>query len=460
MAHGPLMLSVSGARGIVGESMTPEVALDFAAAWGSFIRQAARGTAVICLGRDTRPSSQMLAAAAGAGLAGVGCPVIDLGVVATPTVSVMLTRLRAAGGMMITASHNPGPWNGLKCIGPDGCAPGAADVQKVVRLFREKSFSLAAPEAVAPIAQEDGGNAAHVERVLGEIDPAPIRAAGFKVVLDSINGAGCASGRALLEGLGCEVIQINGEPHGRFAHDPEPVEANLEQLRRATAAEEAAIGFALDPDADRLAIVDERGHSPGEEYTLVLAARRVLDLRGGCPIVVNLSTSRMIDDLARRYPGASVHRTPVGEANVAAGMKAAGAPVGGEGNGGVIFRPVCWIRDGLSSMALILGLLAETGQPPGAIVETIPRYVMIKHRFDRGELSGPDAMRRAVERVSRRFATEHISTADGVRVDAEDGWVHLRPSNTEPIVRLIAEAGTKERAWELLDEVAVAAGLR
>ncbi len=460
MAGGSLMLSVSGARGIVGESMTPEVALDFAAAWGSFIRQRSRGTAVICLGRDTRPSSQMLAAAAGAGLTAVGCPVIDLGVVATPTVSVMVGRLRAAGGMMITASHNPAPWNGLKCIGPDGCAPCAADVLEVVRLFREKTFPRAAAESIAPVARDGGGNAAHVERVLGEIDPAPIRAAGLKVVLDSINGAGCESGRSLLDSLGCDVLQINGEPHGRFAHDPEPVEGNLEQLRRATAAEEAAIGFALDPDGDRLAIVDERGHFPGEEYTVVLAARRVLDLRGGGPIVVNLSTSRMIDDLARRYPGASVHRTPVGEATVAAGMKATGALVGGEGNGGVIFRPVCWIRDGLSSMALILGLLAETREAASELVRTIPRYVMIKHRFDRGELSAPDAMRRAVDRVSKRFANERVSTADGVRIDADDGWVHLRPSNTEPIVRLIAEAATKERAWELLDEVAVAAGLR
>lgn len=470
------MLSVSGARGIVGSSMTPAVAADFAAAFGSWIKNSARQPQpLVCLGRDSRPSGEMLAHAAIAGLASVGCRVIDLGVVTTPSVAVMITHHKAAGGMAITASHNPIKWNGLKCLNADGVAPPPDQARTIIERFEDKNFQYAPVEEIPPAARDDSANDRHVAKVLAAIDPKPIRAAKFKVVLDSVNGAGCAPGRMLLEALNCKVVHINGEPNGRFAHTPEPVEENLTELKERTRVEKAACGFAQDPDADRLAIIDENGTFIGEEYTLVLAAKRVLDLAHNQPdaqarrnhlnaviLATNLSTSRMIDDLAAQYPGTQVLRTAVGEANVVAALKPLGnrALLGGEGNGGVILPGVCWVRDSLSAMALVLSLMAASRSRLGKIVDGIPRYRMIKHKFDLASLGGPEAVTHALEQVRKRFADQKLSTIDGVRIDFADGWVHLRPSNTEPIVRLIAEARDDSRALQLIDEVAVAAGLK
>jgi len=470
VADAPLMLSVSGARGIVGRSMTPAVAADFAGAFGSYIKSSTRTkNPLLCVGRDSRPSGEALARAAMAGLAAVGCRVVDLGIVTTPSVAVMIGLHRAAGGMEITASHNPIEWNGLKCLNSDGVAPPPEVAGEIIRRFKNRDIDSVAAQDIPPITRDDSTNDVHVSKVLSHIDAEPIRQAGFKVVLDSINGAGCISGRMLLEKLGCEVVHLNGEPTGLFAHTPEPVEVNLTELAKTTKASRAAIGFAQDPDADRLAIVDEHGRYIGEEYTLVLAAKRVLDTLGPGKsetiLAANLSTSRMIDDLAAQYPGVKVLRTAVGEANVVAAMKASGdrAVLGGEGNGGVILPKVCWVRDSLSAMALVLGLLAEQRVPLSAIVQQLPRYVMIKHKIDLKDVGGAEFVKSAIQRVIKRFKDQKLSTIDGVRIDfgpPENGWVHLRPSNTEPIVRLIAEAQTDSRAWELIDEVAVAAGIK
>jgi phosphomannomutase len=404
-----------------------------------------------------------------AGLASVGCRVIDLGTVTTPSVGVMILHHRAAGGMVITASHNPIKWNGVKCLNADGVAPPPEQARAIIERFEDKDFLFSPVEEIPPSTRDDSSNDRHVAKVLGAIDPKPIRAAKFKVVLDSVNGAGCVSGRMLLESLGCTVVHINGEPTGRFAHTPEPLEENLGELKDRTRAEGAACGFAQDPDADRLAIVDETGAFIGEEYTLVLAAKRVLDLlvqpkreTRNSVIATNLSTSRMIDDLAAYYPGTQVLRTAVGEANVVAALKPVGdrAVLGGEGNGGVILPQVCWVRDSLSAMALVLSLMAASRMRLSEIVQSLPRYKKIKHKFDLESLGGSEVVADALDRVKKRFADEKVSTIDGVRIDLADGWVHLRPSNTEPIVRLIAEATSDSRAWELLDEVAVAAGFK
>ncbi len=438
------MLSISGARGIVGESMTPAVAMDFAAAFGSSVRAGgAPDNPTVCLGRDTRPSGDRLSAAAAAGLAAVGARVVDLGVVATPTVGVMVAEHRAHGGIVITASHNPVQWNGLKCITSGGHAPSVQSTAEILRRFRERDFMLTRPRAFVPRETDDRGPGLHVKRVLAQIDVASIRSAGLRVVLDSNNGAGGAAGRLLLEALGCEMIALNETPHGEFTHDPEPLADNRRHLAAQTAARDAAVGFGQDPDADRLAIVDERGRYIGEEYTLVLAARRVLAGRGPGPIAVNLSTSRMIDDVAHRYPGAEVHRTPVGEAHVVAEMKRCEAILGGEGNGGVILPSVCWIRDSLGAMALVLDLLAAARQPLSTLVEQMPRYVMIKSKVE-GEVDAA--------RFAEHFAGARINSIDGVRADLDDGWVHVRPSNTEPVIRVIAEAQTQDRAQQLIDE--------
>lgn len=455
----PLMLSISGARGIVGESMTPAVAERFAAAFGSYLRETTgRADPVICLGRDSRRSGEQLAPAAADGLGSVGGRVVDLGVVTTPSVAVMVDSLGAAGGLIVTASHNPLPWNGLKCLLAGGVAPPPEHMDRIIDRFTAPDVAPGGASGTPPPQRDDSAHERHVARVLDHVDPGPVRVAGFTVLLDSVNGAGCAPGRMLLERLGCTVIHENGEPTGDFAHPPEPTEANLAQVAPLVAARGAAAGFAQDPDADRLAIIDERGTYIGEECTLVLAAKRLLDREGGGPLVVNLSTSRMIDDLAARYPGASVIRTPVGEANVAAAMQAAGALVGGEGNGGVIFPPVCRVRDSLTAMALVLELMAAEGRPLSAIVADLPRYYMIKHSF-RLQAGGEAASAVAIQRVVSRFADRRLNTEDGVRADFDDGWIHLRPSNTEPIVRLIVEAKTPQRARALLDEVAAAAGL-
>ncbi len=251
-------------------------------------------------------------------------------------------------------------------------------------------------------------------------------------------------------------MHFNSGADGRCDHGLEPLEANLIALAKATAARGAAAGFAQDPDADRLAIVDDRGRYIGEECTLVIAARRLLDVRGGGPVVVNLSTSRMIDDLCAVRPGAGVHRTAVGEANVAAAMKRLGSFVGGEGNGGVIVPEVCWARDSHVAMGLALDTLAAEKRPLSAIVDGLPRYAMVKRKLD---LPVRDAVAAMIERVAARFAAQRVDRTDGVRVDFADGWVHLRGSNTEPIVRLIAEAKTVERANALLEDVTRAAGM-
>jgi phosphomannomutase len=446
--------------------MTPAVASDLAAAFGSFIKKSTGSRSpLLCLGRDSRPSGESLAHAAIAGLSSVGCRVVELGIVTTPSVAVMIGKHKAAGGMEITASHNPGEWNGLKCLNADGVAPPPEQANQIIRRFKERDF--ATDSTASGVQRDDSTHQTHVDKVLAHIDPEPIRAAKFKIVLDSINGAGCIPGKMLLEELGCEVIHLNGEPTGQFAHPPEPVETNLQDLAKRTKSANAECGFALDPDADRLAIIDDGGTYIGEEYTLVLAAKRVLDLHANQAghshvIAANLSTSRMIDDLAAQYQRVKVVRTGVGEANVVAAMKPQGknAIIGGEGNGGVIFPPVCWVRDSLSSMALVLGLLADSRLRLRDIVNQLPRYKMIKHKFDLKDLGGPGFIKSAMQRVIERFKDARISTIDGVRLDFDDGWVHLRPSNTEPIVRLIAEAKTDSRAWELIDEVAVAAELK
>jgi phosphomannomutase len=454
------MLSVSGARGIVGATMTPVVAAEYAAAFGSYIRDTTgHRRPRLIVGRDSRLSGAILADAAVAGLRSVGCDVVRLGIVTTPSVAVMINTHSAAGGVVLTASHNPIQWNGMKCLNQDGVAPPVDEAQQIIDRFRRKDISWVGVHELGTSRFDDTTHVTHIGRVLAAIDPGPIRARKFKVVLDSVNGAGCVAGKLLLRELGCTVHHLNGEPTGDFAHTPEPIEENLTELAAAVAQQGADVGFAQDPDADRCAVIDEAGRYIGEEYTLALCAKRMLDVHGGAPMAANLSTSRMIDDIAAKYEGARVARTAVGEANVVDAMKQAGAIVGGEGNGGVIVPSVCWVRDSLSSMAIILGLMAAEDRELSRIVNELPRYAMVKHKVDLDQVGGRAAIDPMMDRVREAFADERIDDADGVRIDFEDGWVHLRPSNTEPIVRLIAEGRTDERAWEIIRTVAEVAGL-
>ena len=454
------MLSVSGARGLVGKSMTPEVAAGIAAAFGTEVRAGTGGTPTMLVGNDGRASGPDLVEAAIGALVSAGCRVIDLGTVTTPTVGVMTAELHAQGAIVVTASHNPIEWNGIKCLDSNGLAPPPKEAARIIERFKRRDFQFVPEDERSGSAKDDTGNAVHVERVLSMVDVQLIRSRGFRVVLDSVNASGGPAGRMLLEALGCEVRHINGEQTGVFTHPPEPIEENLRDLAdqvRGNAG--AACGFAQDPDADRLAIVDENGRYIGEEYTLALAALRMLQSRGGVPLAANLSTSRMIDDIASQFEGASVLRTAVGEANVVDGMRACGAPLGGEGNGGVIVPEVGWVRDSIAAMALVLELMAAEGRPLSAIVDGLPRYAMVKRKLDLGGIGGREAIQPALDRLRKSHATARISDVDGLRVDLEAGWIHLRASNTEPIIRLISESRDPGSAAALADEAAKAAGL-
>ncbi|MCE9619382.1 MAG: phosphoglucosamine mutase [Planctomycetes bacterium] len=459
MDSAPLMLSVSGARGIVGQSMTPEVAVAFGLAFGSWLRDHVEGTPRVITGRDGRHSGAALLESAIAGLASTGCRVTDLGVAMTPTVGVMVLHDKADGALISTASHNPIEWNGFKCLDASGAAPPAAQANAIIERFKAMGRAPAVSAPATPVARRHDADEIHVQRVLKLIDRDAIRAAKLSVVVDSVNGAGCHAVRVLLKALGVHLEHLNGEVTGQFAHTPEPIEANLRQLAGAVAKGGFACGFAQDPDADRLAIVDERGRFIGEEYTLALCALRVLERGGPGAMATNLSTSRMIDSVAAMFPGSRVLRSAVGEANVVSAMKAAHCVVGGEGNGGVIWPSVCWIRDSLSGIALTLELLAKRGTPLSTIVSEIPAVSMIKRKLELAGIGGIAAVRPALERVTKSFAKAKLDTTDGVRIDLPEGWVHLRASNTEPIIRLIAEAGSVKAANDLADEVAASAGL-
>jgi phosphomannomutase len=447
-----LMLGVSGLRGLVGESLSPEVIGAYAHAFISHLKATespANGKYfVVVLGRDSRPSGGFVRDAAVAALTASGAHVIDLGVVTTPGTAMMVKKLNADAGIVATASHNPIIWNGLKLLDRRGIAPPPSFIAKIIERFRSTDRAYVSVDKIVASSSNDQTNAHHVDRVLSHVDVLGIASKRFKVVIDSINGAGCVGGSTLLSKLGCNIIQINGEPTGQFAHEPEPTEKNLTDLCSEVRRQKAHVGFAQDPDADRLAIVDENGRYIGEEYTLALASEYILRKKPGSLAAANLSTSRMLDDIAARH-GGRVIRTPVGEANVVEGMLAHGAIIGGEGNGGVIDPRIVAGRDSLTSIAYTLALMAEENRPLSQIVDSLPRYVIIKDKF---ECRREDADR-AVAALKQHFASEKVDTQDGIRIDWPDAWVHARPSNTEPIMRIIAEAPTRESAESRIKQV-------
>lgn len=442
-----LMIGVSGVRGLVGKTFTPELVLQFAHAYGTVLEGGP-----VTLARDSRPSGEMFALAAAAGLAAAGCHVSDLGIAMTPTAAFAIRAGAQRGGIIITASHNPAPWNGLKFLDEQGLGPDPETVKRV-SVVREQHRYRHAESGFAPLRRDVDAGARHAVAVRAavEVELAPLK--GVRVVLDSVNGAGGIATPSFLRSLGCDVVHINAEPNGVFAHAPEPIAENLTQLCEEVRAAKAVIGLAQDPDADRLALVDERGRFVGEEYTLALGAWSVLSRRKGA-VAANLSTSRMVDDLAQRF-GARVFRTPVGESHVARAIRRHDCVIGGEGNGGVIDPRISPVRDSLSAMSLVLQLMASTGKSVSELVAELPRYVMIKQKF---ECPAP-RIAQAVDALAAAFAGERLDRADGVRIDLPDGWVHVRPSNTEPIVRFIAEARDADAAERIIARARSAAGL-
>jgi phosphomannomutase len=445
MSNNGLMVSVSGIRGRVGESLTPEVVARFAAGFGAWSAQSSKGQSEIVVGRDSRVSGPMFHRATVAALQSVGCRVIDIGLTTTPTCQLAVEHHHAAGGLMISASHNPIEWNALKFIGSSGLFLEAKE-GAAMRALVDGSIPRATWDRLGTVTQDDHAAERHLERVLEipYLDVKGIRARHLKVALDCVRGAGRVIMPALLERLGCEVVAINLEADGRFPRPPEPVAENLGDLERLVLDSGAAVGFAVDPDVDRLALVSEKGQAIGEDYTLALAARLVLRHRRGT-VVTNLSTSRVVDD-AVRSAGADVVRAPVGEVNVAIRMREEDAPVGGEGNGGVILREVHLGRDAPVGAALTLQLLHEENRPLSSIVGDLPRYVIVKDKLERPAAS-LDSVYATLRQV---FADASADTQDGLRLAWSDRWVHVRPSGTEPIVRVIAEAPTEREAKELV----------
>jgi phosphomannomutase len=442
-----LIISVSGMRGVVGENLTPMIAAEYGCAFGTFLRSSIDTGGrpfTVCIGRDSRVSGPMLMSAVTAGLCAVGIDVIDLGLVPTPSVGIMLRELGCEGGVIITASHNPIPYNGIKLLLGNGMAPPPATASEIRRTFWDRHFHFVSSDRCGRVTCNTQTERVHIEKVLAIIEAERVAAQKYRVVLDSVNGAGGAVTKALLTQLGCEVVAINEEPTGLFAHEPEPTAENLTGLCWRVKQEHANLGFAQDPDADRLAIVDEKGAYIGEEYTLALAAMQMFSKRTGAA-AANLSTSRMIDDVARRA-GGSVIRTPVGEANVANAMIEHHCIVGGEGNGGVIDLRVGPIRDSLVGIALVLQLMAETGKSISQLVQEIGGYSMHKDKFT----ADAQQARQIQEMAIARFDEATLNVSDGLRLDFPDGWLHLRTSNTEPVMRVIVEARDEPAARRYL----------
>jgi phosphomannomutase len=438
----PLLFTVSGLRGIVGQSLFTSTVLDYATAFGTFCQ----GGKVV-LARDTRASGEMLKMAAASALLSTGCEVIDIGIAPTPTVGLAVTDLRAKGGITVTASHNPIQWNALKFFNQKGRYLSSAEIEPIQRLVESKEFAFREYNQLGRIRRDATQIKKHIRQILAlkYVRAQKIRKSRFKVVIDAVNGAGYQAGPELLKALGCKIIKINCDNTGTFPRKPEPLAENLRQLERAVKKPKADIGFALDPDADRLAIVSEKGQAIGEEYTLALAVDYLLSQKKG-KVAVNLSTSRMIEEVARKY-GVTVERTKVGEANVSARLEEIKGIIGGEGNGGVILPELHYTRDALLGMALILSYLAETGEKIASLKAKIPKYYMVKQV---AELDGDFSAK--LDQLKAEFKEAEITTLDGAKFDFPDRWLHLRKSNTEPVVRIIAEAKSEEIASGLAQQ--------
>jgi len=435
-----LKISISGVRGVIGDSLTPDLLTRFAQAFGTYV-----GSGRVVVGRDTRTSGEMVRQAVVAGLLSAGCRVLDAGVCPTPTVQLLVRRLRAQGGIAITASHNPPQWNALKFVGPDALFLSAARGRELLDIYHQGDYTKARAarlRTLAPVADALDQHVAAVLEAVGRL-PAGRR---VRVVLDACNGAGSIVGPRLLEGLGAEVFGINVTPDGRFPRPAEPTAENLRDLCEAVRRHGADIGFAQDMDADRLAIVSERGDPIGEERTLVLAVDHVLAATPG-PVAVNLASTHTIETIAGRH-GCPVFRTPVGEANVTEGMQRHKAVIGGEGNGGVIYPRINFARDSLVGMALILHRLAASGGPLSELVAALPPFEIAKVQFPFPAHRLGEVLRRA----RREYAQWPMDVRDGVKVMVPEGWFLLRGSNTEPVMRVVAEAADAGKAEALAQD--------
>jgi len=437
-----LMVSISGVRGIVAESLTPEIIQKYALAYGQY-----KNSGKIIVGSDSRTSGSLVKNIVNGCLEAVGCKVLDVGIVSTPTVQMEILRHAADGGIAITASHNPAEWNGLKFMDDNSRFLSPEKAAEVYQLAEQNQPVLAGWDRLGSVSVEKESNHAHISSILAlkYLDVNGIRKREFKVVLDCVNGAGGLILPGLLEPLGCKIKIIHGEPTGRFSHIPEPLPENLQELSAAVVETKSDVGFAVDPDVDRCAIIDNTGRAIGEEYTLAAAVKFILSKQLG-PVVVNMSTSRASEDIARYY-NCPFTRTKVGEINVAEEMAACGAVIGGEGNGGVILPDLHLGRDAPVAIALTLQHLLEFGGSMSDLFLSLPQYHIVKHKVDIEGLD-PDKI---LEKIAEKHKDNKINLLDGLKIDDENRWVHLRKSNTEPIIRVMAEAPTADQADRLAE---------
>jgi len=444
-----LKVSISGVRGVVGEKdgLTPELLTNFSQAFGTFL---AGGRVVV--GSDTRPTREFVKHAIAAGLMATGCTMLDAGIMPTPAVLHLVRRLKADAGIIVTASHNPIQWNALKLVNRQGLFLDQEEMNEVIRLFESRTFGLQGWDRLGHTEVLD--NAGLLDLYLGHIlkftDVKKIRQKKFRVAIDPVNGAGSGLTKRFLERLGCSVSSINDVPDGIFGRKAEPLPENLKGLCGLVRRKRADVGFAQDPDADRLAVVSEKGEPLGEEYTLAIAIDHVLGMkkRKKGTVVINAATSLASERTALRH-GSKVIQTRIGEINVTTKLLAVGGIIGGEGNGGVIYPEVNTGRDSYIGMAIILERMAVTGRTPSQIKTGLPQFTIIKQSIPASGAS----LKTMKAKLLKAFAGAKMNEIDGLKIVFKDAWIIVRPSNTEPIIRFIAEAQTRDEAEKLIHRV-------
>ncbi|HPH71414.1 MAG TPA: phosphoglucosamine mutase [Candidatus Cloacimonas sp.] len=443
-----LMTSVSGVRGVFADTLNPIIAIKYAAHFALIQkRHYPEEKPHIIVGRDSRTTGQAMLHSIISAIISVGCDVTDLGIVSTPTLLLKVQESDAIGGIAITASHNPPQWNAMKFVDADGMFLSPEKAEYFLNSV-ENEIIWAAWDSMGKITKDNSAIQEHIDRILAipYLNLEQIRSRKFKVVLDSVNGAGGLISPYLLEGLGCTVYEINSEATGIFAHTAEPLNENLHQLEEAVTFYKADIGFATDPDVDRLSLVSEQGKCIGEELSVALAELFVLPKKRG-DIVVNLSSSMISDDIAELF-GVQVHRTKVGEINVGKKMQAIKSPIGGEGNGGIICPDVHYTRDAIAGMALILGLLAEQDKPLSAIVDSLPKYYFAKDKL----ILDASRMENVMQNIPSFFEGYQLDTQDGIKAIGNKHFIHIRKSGTEPIIRIYVESESIEKSRALCEE--------
>ncbi|MGQ4706934.1 phosphoglucosamine mutase [Capnocytophaga gingivalis] len=443
-----LIKSISGIRGTIGgkvdENLTPIDAVKFAAAYGSWLKgQVGKEHVKVVIGRDARISGEMIQNLVQYTLIGLGIDVVNIGLSTTPTVEVAVPLEKANGGIILTASHNPKEWNALKLLNDKGEFVSDQDGKAILKIAQENDFSFATVDHLGKFNYDDRYIDLHIQKVLALplVTPEAIQKKKFRVVVDAVNSTGGIAIPRLLEQLGVEVVKLYCEPNGHFPHNPEPLKEHLGDICKKVVEEKADFGIVVDPDVDRLAFITDQGEMFGEEYTLVACADYVLSKAKG-NVVSNLSSSRALRDIAQKY-GVTYSAAAVGEVNVVTEMKRVEAIIGGEGNGGIIYPELHYGRDALVGIALFLSLLAERGGSVQQLRESYPAYFMSKNKIQLTEQINPDQILKAME---QKYAHEQTTTIDGLKIDFADSWVHLRKSNTEPIIRIYTEAKSQKEA--------------